>query len=128
MGNGSDIGVDCSGGLCSFGIYGSRAAGCSSGNGSCREAFLLEAEVSGFHTAALQEATLQINEILQGLYNNDTDRIEGSKLSFLITNMGCLIAWVEHGAIVTENDDDDTIAEALRLKGRCAAQSAQQAL
>jgi hypothetical protein len=88
----------------------------------------LDAEVSEFHTEALKWATTEIKAILEEVHLRDADKINGRKLSFLHTNMGCLLAWVEHGTIVTSEDDDETIAEALGLECGDTGQSAQQAL
>lgn len=107
----------CVGKACSFFISGESLA-CSSGKGDCAVAEILEAEISGFHDEHLAEATRQIRAILSGIPEDP----EGRKLSFLVTDMGLLLARVDHGATIpddaiTADHDDETLARALRLKG-----------
>ena len=111
----------CVGRQCSFAASDDSLA-CSSGGGDCVEVDLLEAEPSGFHDRNLIEATRKIKEIVAGIPSDS----RGRKLSFVHTNLGTLLAWVEHGAevpadAVTVDDDDATVAKALRLKGVAAA-------
>ena len=105
---------------CDYSIDNDRA-NCSSGNGSCSLAVLLEAEPSGFHDQNLIAATQEIKAILAGIPPDS----EGRKLSFIRTNMGSLLAWMDHSGTasdggVTAEDDDATIARALRLRGYAA--------
>jgi hypothetical protein len=93
-----------------------------------RQSRLLVWRWSEFHDQYLIAATQAIKEILAGI---PTDA-QGRKLSFLHTNMGSLLAWVEHGEAVpanavTADHGDATIAEALGLIGVDTGQSAQQA-
>ena len=111
--------MSCSGKRCGFNIQVTKeAAGCSEGDGSCFEARVLTAEPTKFHDETLADATAKIQEILNEI-GRDPD---GRTLSFINTNMGLLLAWVEHGGTVppdavTDKDDDETIAQALRLSG-----------
>jgi hypothetical protein len=88
---------------------------------------LLEAEASGFHDENLIAATQQIRAILAAIPPDPA----GRKLSFIRTNMGELLAWMDHSGAevpegaVTAEDDDATIAQALRLTGYAAAGAAQ---
>jgi hypothetical protein len=89
----------------------------SSATPDCDIARLLEAEESDFHCKQIIEATQAINSILQQIPADSA----GRSLSFLHTNMGTVLAWVEHGSeavdnAVTSADDNDTVAAALKLK------------
>ena len=106
---------------CVYSISG-ESADCSAGAGTCGPAELLEAEPSGFHDQNLIAATQQIRAILASIPPDPA----GRKLSFIRTNMGELLAWMNHSGAevpddaVTAEDDDDTIAQALRLKSFAA--------
>jgi hypothetical protein len=110
----------CSGANCDFAVDTLTGSGlCLSGSGGCLAGDLLEAEPSGLHDEALIEATGKIRQILSEI-PADAD---GRKLSFLVTKMGILLAWVNHGEeipanAVTAKDDDATVAKALKLKNR----------
>lgn len=125
MGDELSLKGECGGRQCSYNITKS-AIGCTSGDGSCFAALLLTAEESDFHDKTLAAATLAIKKILDGIGADP----QGRKLSFVKTNMGILLAWVEHGkpvpsGAVTSADDDYKIAAALRLKGIATAQTSQ---
>lgn len=84
---------------------------------TCNMVNILEAEESDFHDSNLVAATAAIKEILA----NIPPDANGRNLSFLHTNMGQLLAWVEHGGTaaeggVTADDDDETVATTLKLK------------
>lgn len=84
---------------------------------TCNIVNLLEAEESDFHDCNLIEATAAIKEILAKIPADPN----GRNLSFLHTNMGQLLAWVEHGGTsvegeVTADSDDETVAATLKLK------------
>jgi hypothetical protein len=122
MGNG----ITACKGTCDFAISNDSAA-CGTGTGTCAQAELLEAEASGFHDENLIAATQQIRAILAAIPPDPA----GRKLSFIRTNMGELLAWMDHSGAevpddaVTAEDDDATIAQALRLKGYAAAGATQ---
>ena len=117
----------CTGANCDYAIDPMTGDGlCFSGSGTCLACNLLEAEASPLHDETLIEATQKIKEILAGITSaaaagGDGTR-EGRKLSFLVTEMGLLLAWVEHDAVdipenaVTAKDDNATLAKALKLK------------
>lgn len=133
MSNGNFSPADCTGRLCGYTVH-KGSVGCSSGNGSCRVSAMLEAKVSDFHTEAIQRATREIKAILERVHKEDERVRRGRKLSFLFTNLGCLLAWVDHGEvitpeddeIVTSEDDDETIAKALGIEDWDSKQTAQQ--
>lgn len=114
MGNGN---LDCTGKACGFNVDGETVI-CTSGDGSCFEASILEAEVSGFHDTSLAYATSSIKTTLGAIPKDP----QGRKVSILNTNMGLLLAWVQHGGAVppgavTANNTDAEIAAALKLRG-----------
>lgn len=102
-------------------------ASCSETGNSCSYARFLDAEDSVWHDETLIQATQELNEILGRL----PQEVDGRNLSFIHTRMGTLLAWVRHGAqsvpagAVTANDDDATIAAALKLKGYAAGAGQQ---
>ena len=90
---------------------------CVPGLSACSPVSFLEAEESGFHDCNLIEATAAIKEILAKIPPDPN----GRKLSFLHTEMGTLLAWVQHGGqpsdgAVTASDDNGEVAAALKLK------------
>lgn len=101
--------------------------GCQTGTGDCAAALLLEADVSEFHDQRLSDATSKIKAILEALPQENS---QGWTLSFLHTNMGTLLAYVDHNAtfsateplITAESDDKDVIA-ALGLRTYAASQA-----
>lgn len=108
------MGRDCTGTLCGYGV--TRSVGCTSGDGSCRAVKMLRAKSSDFHDQYLQDATRDIIAALDAIPLDS----RGRELSFLHTNMGTLLAWVEHpeylpAGAVTAKDDDAKLAEALGL-------------
>lgn len=111
---------ECVGRSCGFQSK-EHTLACTQNGGSCMQANFLEAEISAFHDEALAEATRKINQILADIPEDP----DGRQISLILTNMGSLIAWVDHSGIslddpVTENDDDATIAAALKLKNWAA--------
>jgi hypothetical protein len=111
----------CIGKACQFVIVNDDAS-CENGSGGCTTAKLLEAEPSGFHDQNLIKASRKIQEILDSIPADP----RGRKLALLSTNLGALLAWVDHtktvpkGKGVRPTDDDAKIAKALRLKTRAA--------
>jgi hypothetical protein len=111
----------CIGKACQFVIVDDDAS-CENGSGGCTTAKLLEAEPSGFHDQNLIKASRKIQEILDSIPADP----HGRKLALLSTNLGALLAWVDHtktvpkGKGVRPTDDDAKIAKALRLKTRAA--------
>lgn len=83
---------------------------------NCGMAVILQAEESNFHDANLVTATAAIKQILENIPPDP----QGRKLSFLRTNLGVLLAWVNHGSTnssggITAEDDDQTVISALGL-------------
>lgn len=109
----------CTGATCDFAVGGSgeQQVSCLSGSGTCLAADLLEAESSVIHDETLVEATQKIKQILSEIPADSNNR----KLSFLVTKMGLLLAWVNHDADIPENavtaeNDNTSVAKALKLK------------
>ena len=110
----SEPGGHCRG-LCGWGRS-KRGMDCEAGGGSCFHAIMIEAEVSEFHDASLQNATSQMQAILSAIPPD----AEGRSLSFVHTQMGTILAWVSHGSgfgpdPVTYEDDDAAVIAALGL-------------
>lgn len=106
----------CVGKMCGFAAF-SKELSCSTGNGSCWSAVLLEAEESPFHDKALQEATAVIRKALSAIPADPA----GRKLSFVHTPQGTLLAWVTHGEDapsggLTYDDDPTELAKILRIR------------
>ena len=119
MSNGGPTG--CIGKACDFVIRDDDAT-CESGSSTCSIAKLLQAEPSGFHPQELIDATNKVNQILEAIPADP----HGRTLSFLHTNDGSLLAWVDHKAMapadgVRPDDDEATVARALRLKASAAS-------
>jgi hypothetical protein len=112
----SDVPGGCSGFACGFGAFGDEV-NCDTGSGSCWTAMMAEAETSGFHDAALQKATMEIQSILKSIPPDP----KGRKLSFVNTEDGTILAWVNHGkpfptGTVTLESGKDDVRKALKLK------------
>ena len=107
----------CTGANCDYAIEPTTGNGiCFSGSGTCLACNLLEAEASPLHDEALIEATRKIKEVLSGIPADP----DGRTLSFLVTEMGLLLAWVEHGSAMPENavtakNENAVLAQALKL-------------
>lgn len=105
--------ADCSGELCGWGFASGRV-GCTTGNGSCWNARMVEAQPSAFHDHQLIAATREIRSILSRLQPP-----EGRTPSFIYTPYGTLLAWVEHtrldGDVITSDSPPEAIADALGL-------------
>lgn len=112
----SNVKPECKEAPCDWHVSG-ESFGCGDGRGSCKTVMFLEAEESKFHDSQLIEATRAIKEVLAKIPKDP----KGRKLSFIHTNMGTLLAWVNHGTeisndAVTADKDDATIVSALKLK------------
>jgi hypothetical protein len=66
-----------------------------------------------FHDAELAKATKEINTILSGVEKRNKN--PQRKLSFILFQNRHLLVWAGYGA-VGPNDDEKTLAEALKLK------------
>jgi hypothetical protein len=116
---------NCSGKQCGYGIT-KDAVGCSQGPGSCFTAAMLVATESEFHDKTLYDAAQQINAILNAIPADP----KGRKLSFLATQEGAMLAWVDHNMqippdAVKPDAPFETIAKALGVVGY-AADAAEQ--
>jgi len=73
------------------------------------------AELTTFHDAELQQATKEINEIVEGIKKSNKDR--NRDLSFIQVKDRHFLVWT-HPGLVGPEDDDTTIRKMLRLKER----------
>lgn len=117
MENIDNVHNDCVGRACQWVAGKDGKLTCVTGSRACTQAKVLEAEESDFHDARLIKATQAIREILAEIGAD----ANGRELSFVHTNMGSLLAWVNHGGAIIEdgitvNDDDATVSAALKLK------------
>ena len=101
---------------CSFGAFGG-GLGCDTGSGSCWTAMIAEADESDFHDLQLQKATREIREIIERIPADP----KGRKLSFVHTEDGTILAWVNHGTpfphdAITLKSGKDKVRKALKLK------------
>jgi hypothetical protein len=87
---------------------------CTSETSTCNVSKLWElAGVSEFHDADLQQATKEINAILDAV--RKTNRDPKRSLNFVQIRDRHFLAWTE-GGIVGPHDDDQTLRKALKLK------------
>ena len=110
--------LGCPGDECKWVMTGNGSPGCVDGTTSCITATLLTAAPSDFHDQAVIALTQQINALLQAVPPDPA----GRKLSFLVTRMGVLLGWVQHGLerdvpenAVTAASDNAAIIQALGL-------------
>ncbi len=89
---------------------------CFKGWGGQDVAKLWEAEeLTEFHDAELARATKEINAILSKVGRNN--RHSERKLSLIEFQNRPLLVWARYG-VVGQEDDDETIRKALKLKGK----------
>src|SRR5262245_28170990 len=99
-------GKDCLGRRCEW-VQSAKNVECTDGTGACTQPQFCEADESNFHDKNLQEATKKLNRILARIPADP----KGRRLSFLDTNMGTFLAWVDRsgkprkGKVVTKEDD-----------------------
>ena len=87
---------------------------CTSETSTCNVSKLWEVTgLTQFHDAKLQQATKEINAILDGVRKTNRDR--GRDLHFIQVVDRHLLAWA-HSDLVGSNNDDQTIRKMLRLK------------
>lgn len=87
---------------------------CTSETSTCNLPKLWEvAQLTSFHDAELQEATKEINAILDGIRKGRSD--EKRELCLIQINDRHLLVWSEEG-LVGPHDDDETVRKMLRLK------------
>ena len=94
---------------------------CIDGGGGYKRAQMLKAKNSVFHTPAIKAATDKIEAALNDVIA--TGEGNGRRLSFLFTDIGVVLAWVDHDAtipkgrdIITEDSSDAEVIKALGLK------------
>lgn len=78
-----------------------KSVTCGGGSASCYIARLyspLDAEERDFHPPRLQDATREINEILEDVMNDD-DAPEGLHLSFISVPGGMMLNWTSYGEL-----------------------------
>ena len=112
----------CTGSTCVWVVVRGQGQCDDGASATCVACSLLEADASDFHDQSLIEATRKIKRILAAIPEDS----RGRQLSFLHTNMGTLLAWLSHDGKasrggVTAEDDDATVAKALKLKTAAAA-------
>ncbi len=89
---------------------------CESATSTCTVTKLWEAaELTAFHDAELQQATKEINVILEEMRKGNKD--PKRELSFIQVRDRHFLAWTTPG-IVGPDSDDQTIRKMLRLKTR----------
>lgn len=110
--------LGCPSDECRWVMTGNGSPGCVDGGSTCVTASLLAAAPSDFHDQSLIALTQQINALLQAVPPDPA----GRKLSFMLTRMGLLLGWVEHGMesdipenAVTAASDNAAIVQALGL-------------
>jgi len=86
---------------------------CESQENTCNVSKLWEASTSPFHDAELQQATNEINAILDEARRTNRDR--SRELHFIQIDDRHLLAWV-HSDLVSSRNDPRTIAKLLRVK------------
>lgn len=112
----SEVSGNCMGHECGFGAFGDEL-GCDTGTGSCWSAMMAEADESDFHDPVLQKATREMREIIEKIPADP----KGRKLSFVHTEDGTILAWVNHGKpfpadTITLKSGKDKVRKALKLK------------
>ena len=117
----SELPGECRGTNCGFGAFDEDGLGCDTGSGSCWSALMVEAEETSFHDAELQAATRKIQSILDGI---GPDK-KGRQLSWVHTEDGTLLAWVDHqhpvpGHAVRFQHGKDKVRRALKLRPRAS--------
>lgn len=85
---------------------------CESKDNTCNVAKLWEGTASPFHDAAIQQATKEINAVLEGLERGNRDKTR--ELRFVQIHDRHLLAWV-HSDLVSSGTDQATVAKMLRV-------------
>jgi len=95
----------------------------ASANSMCTvKATLLEGGRSDFHDAELQNATQEINKILDRIERDNRD--VSRHLSFIDFQNRLMLVWSKHSETVSRVDTDREIAKALKIKGSTAVRHA----
>ena len=85
---------------------------CESKENTCNVAKLWEGAASAFHDDALQQATKEINAVLEELERGNRDKAR--ELRFVQIHDRHLLAWV-YSDLVSSGTDQATVAKMLRL-------------
>jgi hypothetical protein len=86
---------------------------CSGGKLACSAARLLCGSISKFHTERLEDATRDINAILEEVAEHDKDRPPRADLSILETPDGLFLSWTQSSGEGVAIDDEDEIKKFL---------------
>jgi hypothetical protein len=98
----------------SWSFSGGKINCCASKTSTCTVSKLWEvAAPTAFHDTELQQATEEINQILEGIKRRDKDQTR--ELSLIQIKDRHFLVWATPG-IVGPDDDDSTIRRMLRLK------------
>ena len=87
----------------------------SSDKDLCTIVRLWEGRRSEIHDAELQDATAEINRIIDRLERDNADT--SRRLSFINFQGRLMLVWTHCGDVVSSYDDDAEIAKALKVKG-----------
>ena len=82
----------------------------------CTVARLWAGDRTDFHDAELQNATQEINAILDKIARQDTD--PSRHLAFITFQSRLMLVRAHHDQILTTEDDDRMVAKALKIKER----------
>lgn len=85
-------------------------------NDMCTVARLWEGDQSDFHDRELQNATAEINKILDRVEGDNEDAAR--EMGFLTFQNRLMLAWTRHDALVGSSDDDRVVAKALKIVNR----------
>jgi hypothetical protein len=112
-----DLEAGCTSRKCDYAINELNGSiGCVNGSGTCSSARMLSGGITDSHDAELEAASKEIQSILDGLEAN----ANGRKLSFLSTDEGLFLAWVDHSrppakGSIRREDGHEKVAMALDL-------------
>jgi hypothetical protein len=83
--------------------------------GDCLVIRLWEGRRSDFHDAELQNATAEINQILDRVERDNKD--SSRNLSFINFESRLMLVWTHPGEVISSDDADGEIAKGLKIKG-----------
>jgi hypothetical protein len=81
----------------------------------CHVVGLWQGDRSDFHDAELQNATEEINKILDRVERDNED--VSRHLCLIKFQSRLMLVWSHHGEVVSSHDADRDIAKALKIKG-----------
>ena len=113
------INGNCGAKTCDWVVNGGGGQCVPGTTGMCFAGGLIEADESKLHDRKLIQATMNINDILNGLKDSSGNR----RVSLLVTEAGIVLAWVTHEGSrsatpgdVTSDSDIGTVISALGLR------------